>query len=157
MAKNLSDWAVKNKDCTVQPQLEKLIKAFHKAGKPLGMCCISPVLAAKLLPGCEVTVGQDKECDTYVAVSSSTGGCKQIRRSDSPSLCVRVQVAVRWDRWGCEGAGLQTRQHGCGQSPRGWQEQAGHHLRLHVQRSHSQNPRRNRRHGPRDTEAGFTD
>uniref|UniRef100_A0A3B4X047 Si:ch211-153b23.5 n=1 Tax=Seriola lalandi dorsalis TaxID=1841481 RepID=A0A3B4X047_SERLL len=63
VAKNLSDWAVKNKDCTILPQLEKIIKAFHKAGKPLGMCCISPVLAAKILPGCEITVGQDKECE----------------------------------------------------------------------------------------------
>uniref|UniRef100_A0A8C9ZP38 Si:ch211-153b23.5 n=1 Tax=Sander lucioperca TaxID=283035 RepID=A0A8C9ZP38_SANLU len=61
VAKNLSDWAVKNKDCTIQPHLEKLIKAFHKAGKPLAMCCISPILAAKILPGCELTVGQDIE------------------------------------------------------------------------------------------------
>ena len=25
------------------------------------LCCISPVLAAKVIPGCEVTVGSDKE------------------------------------------------------------------------------------------------
>lgn len=66
VAKNLSDWAVKNKDCTIHTDIEKLIKAFHKAGKPLGMCCISPVLAAKILPGCELTVGQDKECEKCV-------------------------------------------------------------------------------------------
>lgn len=66
VAKNLSDWAVKNKDCTIQPHLEKAIKAFHKAGKPLGMCCISPILAAKILPGCELTLGQDKECEKCV-------------------------------------------------------------------------------------------
>uniref|UniRef100_A0A087Y2Q6 Si:ch211-153b23.5 n=1 Tax=Poecilia formosa TaxID=48698 RepID=A0A087Y2Q6_POEFO len=70
VAKNLSDWAVKNKSCTVQPHLEKIIKDFHKAGKPLGMCCISPVLAAKLLPGCELTVGQDKECEKCVNLCS---------------------------------------------------------------------------------------
>lgn len=66
MAKNLCDWAVKNKNGTVRPDVEKLIKAFHKAGKPLGMCCISPVLAAKILPGCEVTVRHDNECDKYM-------------------------------------------------------------------------------------------
>lgn len=66
VAKNLSDWAVKNKDCAIQPNVEKVIKAFHKAGKPLGMCCIAPILAAKILPGCELTVGQDKECDKWV-------------------------------------------------------------------------------------------
>ncbi|CAL8305593.1 unnamed protein product [Arctogadus glacialis] len=65
VAKNLSDWAVKGKDYTVQPQVEKVIKAFRQAGKPLAMCCISPVLAAKALPGCEITVGQDKECEKW--------------------------------------------------------------------------------------------
>ncbi|XP_047441422.1 glutamine amidotransferase-like class 1 domain-containing protein 3, mitochondrial [Mugil cephalus] len=84
VAKNLSDWVVKNKDCTVQPQLEKVIKDFHKAGKPLGMCCISPVLAAKILPGCEVTVGQDKECDQCV-LHDTAGvmkemGCKHVNK-----------------------------------------------------------------------------
>jgi enhancing lycopene biosynthesis protein 2 len=68
VAKNLSDWAVKGKDYTVQPQVEKVIKAFRQAGKPLAMCCISPVLAAKALPGCEITVGQDKECEKYVSL-----------------------------------------------------------------------------------------
>ncbi|KAM8732732.1 glutamine amidotransferase-like class 1 domain-containing protein 3, mitochondrial [Acanthopagrus schlegelii] len=82
VAKNLSDWAVKNKDCTIQPQLEKIIKDFHKAGKPLGMCCISPVLAAKILPGCEVTVGQDKECDKWPYAQTAgvmkEMGCKHV-------------------------------------------------------------------------------
>lgn len=78
-AKNLCDWAVKSKDCAVQPAIEKLIKAFHKAGKPLGMCCISPVLAAKVLPGCELTVGHDKECTKYVNpfITISTWGKKR--------------------------------------------------------------------------------
>ncbi|XP_032384215.1 glutamine amidotransferase-like class 1 domain-containing protein 3A, mitochondrial isoform X1 [Etheostoma spectabile] len=82
VAKNLSDWAVKNKDCTILPQLEKLIKAFHKAGKPLGMCCIAPILAAKILPGCELTVGQDKECEKWpyaqTAGAMKEMGCKHI-------------------------------------------------------------------------------
>lgn len=62
-AKNLSDWATKGKDCCVKPDVEKVIKAFHQAGKPIAMCCISPVLAAKVLPGCEVTVGHDCESE----------------------------------------------------------------------------------------------
>ncbi|TDH07738.1 hypothetical protein EPR50_G00109230 [Perca flavescens] len=82
VAKNLSDWAVKNKDCTIQPHLEKLIKAFHKAGKPLGMCCISPILAAKILPGCELTVGQDKECEKWPYAQTAGAvkemGCKHV-------------------------------------------------------------------------------
>lgn len=63
MAKNLSDWATKNKEYSVRPEVEKVIKAFHQAKKPMGMCCISPVLAAKAIPGCELTVGHDTECE----------------------------------------------------------------------------------------------
>uniref|UniRef100_H2S482 Si:ch211-153b23.5 n=3 Tax=Takifugu TaxID=31032 RepID=H2S482_TAKRU len=81
-AKNLCDWAVKSKNCAVQPDIEKLIKAFHKAGKPLGMCCISPVLAAKILPGCELTVGHDKECDKWPYAQTAGAvremGCKHV-------------------------------------------------------------------------------
>ncbi|XP_076018873.1 glutamine amidotransferase-like class 1 domain-containing protein 3, mitochondrial [Genypterus blacodes] len=82
VAKNLSNWAVKGKDFTIQPDVEKIIKALHKAGKPLGMCCISPVLAAKALPGCELTVGQDKECEKWpyaqTAGTMKEMGCKHV-------------------------------------------------------------------------------
>ncbi|XP_055015307.1 glutamine amidotransferase-like class 1 domain-containing protein 3, mitochondrial isoform X1 [Boleophthalmus pectinirostris] len=84
VAKNLSDWAVKSKDCTIHPEVEKLIKSFHKAGKPLGMCCISPILAIKLLPACEVTVGQDKECERWPYAQTADAvkalGCKHVNK-----------------------------------------------------------------------------
>ncbi|KAM6986085.1 glutamine amidotransferase-like class 1 domain-containing protein 3, mitochondrial isoform 2-T2 [Aplochiton taeniatus] len=60
-AKNLSTFAVDGPDCQVNKDVERVIKDFHKAGKPIGLCCISPVLAAKLLPGVEVTVGHEEE------------------------------------------------------------------------------------------------
>lgn len=85
VAKNLSDWAVKGKEFSVQPQVEQLIKDFHTAGKPLGMCCISPVLAAKVLPGCEITVGQDKECKMWPFAQTAgvmkEMGCKHINKN----------------------------------------------------------------------------
>nr|CAD7198806.1 unnamed protein product [Timema douglasi] len=58
-AKNLSDWAVKGKDCTVLPDVERVLKDFHASKKPIGLCCISPVLAAKVLPGTTLTLGQN--------------------------------------------------------------------------------------------------
>ncbi|KAI4886946.1 hypothetical protein NFI96_030458 [Prochilodus magdalenae] len=64
-AKNLSDWATKGKEYSVKPLVEKVIKSFHQAGKPIAMCCISPVLAAKAIPGCELTVGHDCECEKW--------------------------------------------------------------------------------------------
>ncbi|XP_003723328.2 glutamine amidotransferase-like class 1 domain-containing protein 3A, mitochondrial [Strongylocentrotus purpuratus] len=60
-AKNLSDFAVNGAGCTVNPDVERVIKEFHQAKKPIGLCCISPVLAAKVIPGCSVTVGHDSE------------------------------------------------------------------------------------------------
>ncbi|XP_039343993.1 glutamine amidotransferase-like class 1 domain-containing protein 3A, mitochondrial isoform X2 [Mauremys reevesii] len=63
VAKNLSTWATQGKNCTISKVVEDTLKAFHAAKKPIGMCCISPVLAAKIFPGCELTVGQDKECE----------------------------------------------------------------------------------------------
>ncbi|XP_063161343.1 glutamine amidotransferase-like class 1 domain-containing protein 3, mitochondrial [Candoia aspera] len=60
-AKNLSTFAVDGKDCKVNKEVERVLKDFYKAGKPIGLCCISPVLAAKVLPGTEVTVGHEQE------------------------------------------------------------------------------------------------
>lgn len=63
VAKNLSTWATQGKNCTVSKEVEDVLKAFHAAKKPIGLCCISPVLAAKIFPGCELTVGHDTECE----------------------------------------------------------------------------------------------
>ncbi|XP_030622244.1 glutamine amidotransferase-like class 1 domain-containing protein 3A, mitochondrial [Chanos chanos] len=85
VAKNLSDWATKGKEFSVKPQVEKVIKSFHQAGKALGMCCISPVIAAKTIPGCELTVGHDCESEKwpYAQVAKTMGemGCKHVNRN----------------------------------------------------------------------------
>ncbi len=62
-AKNLCDFAAKGTGCTVHPGVEKLARAVHAAGKPIGAICIAPVLVAKLF-GAEhptVTIGADPE------------------------------------------------------------------------------------------------
>jgi len=60
-AKNLCDFAVKGADCKVQPEVERIIKEMHAAGKPQGFICIAPVLAAKVLGshGPRLTIGND--------------------------------------------------------------------------------------------------
>uniref|UniRef100_A0A8C5KLS6 Glutamine amidotransferase like class 1 domain containing 3A n=1 Tax=Jaculus jaculus TaxID=51337 RepID=A0A8C5KLS6_JACJA len=60
-AKNLSTFAVDGKDCKVNKEVERVMKEFHGAGKPIGLCCIAPVLAAKVIRGVEVTVGHEQE------------------------------------------------------------------------------------------------
>ncbi|XP_004842546.1 ES1 protein homolog, mitochondrial isoform X1 [Heterocephalus glaber] len=60
-AKNLSTFAVDGKDCRVNEDVARVLREFHAAGKPIGLCCIAPVLAAKVLRGVEVTVGHEQE------------------------------------------------------------------------------------------------
>jgi enhancing lycopene biosynthesis protein 2 len=67
-AKNLSNFAVEGAGCTVQPDVLALTEAFAEAGKPVGLICISPALAAKIYgPGVTCTIGND--ADTAAAVS----------------------------------------------------------------------------------------
>ena len=81
-AKNLSDFAIKGTDMAVQPEFLALAQGFHQAGKPIGLMCIAPAMAADIIgKGVELTIGNDKdtvaaleamgakhtECDVYEA------------------------------------------------------------------------------------------
>ena len=84
-AKVLCDFAFKGVDCTVNPEVERLIKEMHKAGKPTGFICIAPVLAAKVLgtAGPQLTIGDDKG----VADAIETMGGKHV-------ICPVDEIAV---------------------------------------------------------------
>lgn len=59
-AKNLSDFAVKGAAMTVQPDFLKFARAMHAAGKPIGLICIAPTMAAAICgSGVECTIGND--------------------------------------------------------------------------------------------------
>lgn len=61
-AKNLSDFAVSGADCTVQPDVLAFARAFAQAGKPVGLICIAPALAARIYgPGVVCTIGNDPD------------------------------------------------------------------------------------------------
>lgn len=67
-AKNLSNFAIEGAGCTVQPDVLALTEAFAEAGKPVGLMCISPALAAKIYgPGVTCTIGSD--ADTAAAMN----------------------------------------------------------------------------------------
>lgn len=72
-AKNLSNFAVKQADCELNEQVSKTLSDFQNANKPIGLCCIAPVLAAKTFKGCEVTVGMDTECGGRFPYAGSAG------------------------------------------------------------------------------------
>jgi enhancing lycopene biosynthesis protein 2 len=61
-AKNLCDYAFRGTDCSVHPDVARLAREVHAAGKPIGIVCIAPVLGAKLF-GAEhpqLTIGSDR-------------------------------------------------------------------------------------------------
>lgn len=59
-AKNLSDFAVKGPECSINPDLQRFARAIHQAGKPVGLICIAPAMTPKLLgTGIQCTIGND--------------------------------------------------------------------------------------------------
>ena len=71
-AKNLSDFALQGAGCTVLPDVLSVAQAFAKAGKPVGMMCIAPTMAAQIFgPGVVCTLGNDD--DPAAAASREMG------------------------------------------------------------------------------------
>jgi enhancing lycopene biosynthesis protein 2 len=72
-AKNLCNFAVKGPDCSVNADVQRLIKEMHSAKKPIGFVCIAPVIAAKVLGSFnpQLTIGNDK--DTVSAIEKMGG------------------------------------------------------------------------------------
>lgn len=74
-AKNLSNFAVEGAGCSVNPQVLELAEAFAEAGKPVGLICISPALAAKIYgPGVTCTIGN---CTDTAAALDKMGATHQ--------------------------------------------------------------------------------
>lgn len=61
VAKNLSDFAIKGADCTVDADVLAAIGEFRDAGKPIGLMCIAPALSARIFgAGVTCTIGNDE-------------------------------------------------------------------------------------------------
>src|SRR5262249_10872259 len=83
-AKNLCTFAKDGENCTVRPDVERVIKEFHTAGKPIGMVCIAPVIGARVLgkskggPGVTVTVGGPSPAASAVGKMGATHVVKEV-------------------------------------------------------------------------------
>ncbi|MFO7889081.1 MAG: isoprenoid biosynthesis glyoxalase ElbB [bacterium] len=62
-AKNLINYAVKGRDCTIDPNVKNLINQVIQSKKPLGTMCIAPVVVAVALKDTDIhpvlTIGSD--------------------------------------------------------------------------------------------------
>lgn len=81
-AKNLCDVFQKGPTCSVEPRVERVVQEFHSGKKPIGLICIAPVIAARVLgknfggPGVTVTVGCDFDaCLTVASFGSKYEPC----------------------------------------------------------------------------------
>ena len=80
-AKNLSSFATEGAACSVQADVLALAEAFAEAGKPIGLMCISPAIAAKIYgPGVICTIGKD--ADTAAAVEKMGATHQECEVSD---------------------------------------------------------------------------
>jgi len=62
-AKNLCTFAAEGPDCDVDADVERVLKAAHKAGRPIGFACIAPAVAARVFGESlhpKLTIGTDK-------------------------------------------------------------------------------------------------
>jgi enhancing lycopene biosynthesis protein 2 len=63
-AKHLCNYADKGEQCELDPAVQKFLAAAHKAGKPIGAICISPVVIARAFGADgspKITVGTDPD------------------------------------------------------------------------------------------------
>jgi enhancing lycopene biosynthesis protein 2 len=82
-AKNLCSFATKGHECEVNPDVARVLREAHDAGRPLGLICISPTIGAKVFPGCTVTIGTD--ADTAEAIKKM-GSHHQPRHTEEISV-----------------------------------------------------------------------
>lgn len=100
-AKNLSTFAVDGTKMKVNKDVERVLREFHSAKKPIGLCCISPVLAANVIKGCQVTIGSDQ--GTASAIEQM--GAKHINKTVTEAMVDTSEKVVTTPAFMCD-AGL---------------------------------------------------
>lgn len=85
-AKNLSNFAVEGPELTLIPDVDRVLAEFHAGGKPIGLCCIAPILAAKALGsvGVELTMGGEDEEGGKWPYAGATGAAKALGATHVP-------------------------------------------------------------------------
>ncbi|XP_043204041.1 glutamine amidotransferase-like class 1 domain-containing protein 3A, mitochondrial isoform X1 [Amphibalanus amphitrite] len=88
-AKNLSTFGTEGAAMSVQPEAERVLKEFHAAGRPVALCCIAPVLAARLVPGARVTLGASGPQWPYAGSQEAASGWgADVQQCQVDEVCV---------------------------------------------------------------------
>lgn len=109
-AKNLCTFARDGANCTVDPDVERVIRAFRAAGKPIALCCIAPVLAAKVLgvPAaagqCALTIGADE--GTAAAIRAM--GASHVEKRVTEALVDREHRIITTPAYMCDASPFEV-------------------------------------------------
>jgi enhancing lycopene biosynthesis protein 2 len=69
-ALNLCTFGKDGPKCSVNPEVERLLKEMHAAGKPILALCIAPALIARVLGSAHVRVTIGNDADTAAAIEA---------------------------------------------------------------------------------------
>ena len=92
VAKNLSDYAMAGSDCSVNPDVYRLIAELRGMEKPIGAICIAPVMMAKILgeqeESANMTIGYDETTSTDII----SMGSKHVECSVSEMILSLIHI-----------------------------------------------------------------
>jgi enhancing lycopene biosynthesis protein 2 len=91
VAKNLCTYAFDGPECHVDRVVEAAIRDTHKAGKPIGALCISPVLITRVLGDVTVTIGNDTSTAKDI---TAMGGRHEIRSHGEVSIDKKNRIVT---------------------------------------------------------------
>ena len=73
-----STYAIDGTHLKVDKEVERVVKEFLLASKPMAFCCIAPVIAAKLIPECEITVGKSENKNGEWPYGGTVDACRSL-------------------------------------------------------------------------------
>lgn len=76
VTKNLCDYAMAGPECSINPDVYRLVTEVHLLQKPIGAICIAPAMMAKILSeqdeSAKMTIGSDKTTASDIKAMGST-------------------------------------------------------------------------------------
>ncbi len=76
VVKNLCDYAMAGSECSINPDVFRLVSEVHLLKKPIGAICIAPAMMAKILgeqdESAEMTIGADESTANDIKTMGST-------------------------------------------------------------------------------------
>jgi enhancing lycopene biosynthesis protein 2 len=91
-AKNLSNFATQGVDCSVDPEVRRIVLETQAAGKPLGFICIAPAMGAAILGKVgevSLTIGSDASTASALEAMGATH-----RETSVDEICVDEKAKV---------------------------------------------------------------